>query len=92
MGKDNNLPRLANEVEGGVNTTTDSLKASQSIEPTKVTSDGDLLHILKLVLKKVDVLEIHIIKLDVKIDHLRRNTPPKTDKVPQLGVIDIDKL
>lgn len=98
MEKDGNSPLLANEVEGGFNTTnvTDSLESSsQSIESTKVASEqinGDLLHLLKLVLKKVDALENHAIKLDVKIDQLRRNFPPKTDNVPQLNVIDIDEL
>lgn len=62
--------------------------------PSKDVIDNgkcDCVALLNLLLKKTDAIENHLIKLDVKINHLD-STPSYSRRLIKMGHIDLDQL
>lgn len=63
----------------------------KSIQNHGTIDNGKCYELLKLLLKKTDTIENHLIKIDVKINHLD-SKQLDTRKVIKLGNVDMDQL
>lgn len=65
--------------------------SSTIAEPPTADKNCNCAELLKLLLKKVDAIEDHVIKIDVKINHLE-SAPSNARKAIKLGGVTMDQL
>lgn len=87
----------SSESDGSVVLVESSISSNISSPPASVQSESlshepELIDLVKTLLKKVDALENHIIKLDVKIDNMREISSMPNKSMHTLGFVDIDKM
>lgn len=63
-----------------------------SVQSESLSHEHELIDLVKILLKKVDALENHIIKLDVKIDSMREISSMPNKSMHTLGFVDMDKM
>lgn len=90
---DDNYNRFFEEDEStssGSITTTNPANSTSKDGPLDNGKCG-CIDLLKLLLKKTDAIEDHLIKIDVKIDHFD-STPSNTRQVAKLRSVNLDEL
>lgn len=74
-----------------INSNATSSSSSTITEPPDADKKCDCIELLNLLLKKSDAIADHLIKLDVKINHLD-SAPSNTRKVIKMGIVTMDQL